>query len=239
MDVTRIAGARWARPAEPRRSAGSWLALVAALAIAACGGPPATPATTPDPAALPAGTYASRAFAPTVTFTVPDGWRNTSDGPTYFALYPVGNDVAGIHLFRDPRAASQAETCPTAAEPGVGGSSTELATWIRERPGLDVSAPRLVSVGGLRGVEVDVRIRDGWLLSCPFANGLPAVPLFTGADGALRWVVAGSERLRLSLLDVPGGGTVVVDIDAFVGSQWDALLEVARPVVATFSFATD
>jgi hypothetical protein len=150
---------------------------------------PATPAS-----ALPAGTYTSRSFAPAVTFTLPDGWTNPTDTGTYLALYPAGNDLAGVHLFRDPQAASQAETCPSTAEPGVGTLSSELAAWIRERPGLDVSTPRMVTVGGLRGVELDVRIRSGWAASCPFADGIPTVPLFVGRDGDLRWVVAGSER---------------------------------------------
>ena len=221
------------------------LAMVLAgalLVVAACGGaPPVTP--TPAPAtpasALPAGTDPSRAFAPAVTFTLPDGWTNPADTGTYFALYPAGNDLAGVHLFRDPQPASQAETCPSTAEPGVGTLSPELSAWIRERPGLDVSTPRMVTVGGLRGVELDVRIRTGWAASCPFADGIPTVPLFVGKGGDLRWVVAGSERLRLSLLDVPGGGTVVVDIDAFAGDQWEALLGAARPIVASMEFATD
>ncbi len=68
-------------------------------------------------------------------------------------------------------------------------------------------------------------------------HGLPTVPLFVDPAGGLRWVVAGSERLRLSLLDVPGGGTVVVDIDAFDGSLMEGLLPVAAPIVGSFSFA--
>ena len=147
------------------------------------------------------------------------------------------SDLVGIHLFRDPLPASQDPTCPTAAEPGVGTSSLALAAWIRSLPGLIVSNPRLVEVGGLRGTEIDVAIRSDWTQSCPFANGLPTVPLFVGSDGQLRWVVAGSERLRLSLLDVPGGGTVVVDIDAFDGSLWEDLLAVATPIVQSFVFA--
>lgn len=219
-------------------------ALAAVVALAACGGGsvPAPVTTSAPPAAvsaLPAGTYTSVVFEPAVTFTLPDGWAKTADQPSYLALYPAGNDLAGIHLFRDPLPASQAETCPTTAEPGVGTLSSELSAWIRDRPGLDVSAPRMVSVGGLRGVELDLRIRAGWVVSCPFANGVPTAPLFVGRDGGLRWVVAGSERLRLSLLDVPGGGTVVVDIDAFADDQWDALLAAARPIVASMEFAAD
>lgn len=223
---------------------GRSLAL-AALLVAGCGGaalPPApagTPTGTPAPSPLPAGTYTSQVFTPAATFTLPDGWRLTSDSASYLALYPVTTDYAGIHLFRDPQAASQAETCPTTPEPGIGTLSSEMSTWIRGLPGLDVSTPRMVSIGGLRGVEMDIRIADTWVLSCPFANGLPAVPLFVANGGDLRWVVAGSEKLRLSLLDVPGGGTVVVDIDAFDGAEWDTLLPAAKPIVASLEFQAD
>jgi hypothetical protein len=63
------------------------------------------------------------------------------------------------------------------------------------------------------------------------------VPLFVGAEDGLRWVVVGTERLRLSFLDVPGGGTVVVDVDAFDGAYWDQLLGAAIPIVNSFAFA--
>ena len=44
--------------------------------------------------------------------------------------------------------------------------------------------------------------------------------------------------LRLDLLDVPGGGTVVVDIDAFDGSLYDDFVKVAAPIVSSLYFAT-
>ena len=80
--------------------------------------------------------------------------------------------------------------------------------------------------------------RRGWRPSCPFAEGLPTVPLIFQPPDGYRWVVAGSERLRLYLLDIPGGGLVVVDIDAFDGARWEAILEAAGPIVRSFSFAT-
>jgi hypothetical protein len=217
------------------------LILVAAL-LAGCSGSAgaptgATPAPTPPPALAP-GTYTSAAFQPAVTYTVPSGWRVASDSSDYFALQPVNSEVTGIHFFGDPLAASQDPTCPTTAEPGVGTLSLELATWIRRLPGIVASSPRMVTVGGLRGVELDLALNTGWTASCPFANGVPTVPLFVGADGSLRWVVAGNERLRLDLLDVPGGGTVVVDVDAFDGTLFDELLAAATPIVQSLSFAT-
>jgi len=217
--------------------------ILAAALLAGCAGastaatPAPTPVPTPPPALAP-GTYTSAAFQPAVTYTVPSGWRVAQDSSNYFALQPVNSEITGIHFFRDPLAASQDPTCPTTAEPGVGTLSLELATWIRGLPGMVASSPRMVTVGGLRGVELDLALNTGWTASCPFANGVPTVPLFVGADGSLRWVVAGNERLRLDLLDVPGGGTVVVDVDAFDGTLMDELLAAATPIVQSLSFAT-
>jgi hypothetical protein len=213
--------------------------LLAAFLLAACSGAPAaaTPAPTLPPALAP-GTYTSVAFQPAVTYTVPNGWRVASDSATYFSLQPVTSEIVGIHLFRDPLAASQDAACPTIPEPDVGTLALELAAWIRTLPGMIASSPRMVTVGGLRGVELDLALNTGWTASCPFADGVPTVPLFVGEDGGLRWVVAGNERLRLSLLDGPGGGTVVVDIDAFDGTLMDDLLAAATPIVQSLSFAT-
>ncbi len=211
--------------------------LIGALVAGCAGSSGATAGTSPKPSPLPPGTYASRSFQPAVTFTLPAGWENPSDASTYFQLQPAGSDVTGIHLFRDPRAASQDASCPTIPEASIGTLSTDLATWIRARPGLVVSNPKLVTVGGLRGVELDIGIVAGWTASCPFANGAPTVPLFVGKNGEYRWVIAGNERLRLDLLDVPGGGTVVVDVDAFDGTLFAELLNAADPIVRAFSFA--
>lgn len=217
-----------------------WVVVAALLAGCAGGSGDASPAGSQGaslPPALPAGTYTSQAFQPPVTFTLPAGWWIPSDAARYLGLQPVESDLIGIHLFRDPLAASQDPACPTTAEPDVGTLSSELGVWIRGLPGLVTSNPRLVTVGGLRGVEIDLAIAAGWTASCPFADGLPTVPLFVGQDGTFRWVVAGTERLRLSLLDVPGGGTVAVDIDAFDGSLMDTLLVAAAPIVRSFAFA--
>jgi hypothetical protein len=212
-------------------------ALLAGTIALACGSSgPAAATATPRPSALAPGTHTSLGFKPALTFTVPDGWYLKDDGPAYLGLVPVASDLVGIHVFRDPTAASQDPTCPETSAPGIGTTSVELSAWIRGRPGFVVGAPKLVTVGGLRGTQLDVHITPGWTPSCSFANGSPTVPLFVRA-GSFYWVVAGNEQLSLFLLDVPGGGTVVVDIDAFDGTQMDALLSSATPIVGTFAFA--
>jgi len=211
--------------------------ILAAVLLAGCSGSPAATLAPTLPPALAPGTYTSVAFQPAVTYTVPAGWRVDEDVASHFALQPVDSEVVGIHLFRDPLAASQDPACLAIPEPGVGTLSLEIATWIRGLPGIIASSPRMATVGGLRGVELDVALNTGWTASCSYANGIPTVPLFVGEGGSLRWTIAGNERLRLSLLDVPGGGTVVVDIDAFDGTQMDGLLVAASPIVQSFSFA--
>ena len=223
------------------RAAGALAALV--LAAAACGGAslaPPTPAASglPSVTPMPAGTYTSTGFQPPVTFTVPDGWVVTGDQPLYFALQPADNDLIGIHLFGDPLAASQDASCPAAPEPGVGTTSSELAAWIRERPGLVVSTPTMATIGGLRGVGLDIALRADWTQACPFANGVPSVPLIN-SPAIDHWVVVGNERLRLYLLDLPDGGTIAVDLDAFDGDQIDDLLGRANAIVRSMQFAFD
>ncbi|MBI3750710.1 MAG: hypothetical protein HY263_03500 [Chloroflexi bacterium] len=197
-------------------------------------GPRTTPAPS-GPVALAPGTYRSLVFQPPVSVTLPAGWWISIDSADYFAVQPVVTDQAGIHIFSGPLPASQAATCPEAPEPRVGTLDLQLATWIRSRPGFVTSQPRPVTLGGRRGVEIDVSIAESWKQSCPFANGLPAVPLFVGANASYRWVVAGTERLRLDLLAVDGR-TVVVDVDAFDGSLMDTLVPQAQPIVQSLTF---
>ncbi len=211
--------------------------LLAGAAVAACAPAAAVPTATPQPSGLAPGTYTSNLFQPAITFTVPAGWEMVGDSAAYVEIRPAGSDVVGIHFFRDPAAASQDASCPESADPSVGTTSSELGAWIRGRPGLVVSVPKLASVGGLRGLELDAAIVEGWTASCPFANGIPTVPLFVGAGASYRWVMAGTERLRLDLLDIPTGGTLVVDIDAFDGTLMDGLLGAATPVVQSLKFA--
>lgn len=219
--------------------------VVVALVVAACGGaslPPqaATEApSAPAASALPSGTYASSAFQPAVTFTLPDGWAIAGDASKSFQLSPVGNEIDGIYLFRDVSAASQDASCPDQEAPGVGRTSSELIAWIRSLPGLTVSNPAMASIGTLPATSVDVGIRDGWKQSCSFANGSPTVPLFYGGASGFRWVVYGTERMRLFIADLPRGGTVVVNIDTVDGPYIEQLIAQALPIVKSMTFATD
>lgn len=215
-------------------------AALLAVVVAACGGvggSTSAPSGTPVASPLAAGTYTSKAFTPAVTYTLPVGWSNPEDAAGYFHLAPAGSDVVGIYLFRDAVAMSQDASCPDSPASGVAKSAKELATWMSSLPGVVASDPKPATVGALSGYVIDLGIKQTWKQSCPFANGSPTVPLFLNTTTGFHWIMAGSERLRLFVLDFPGGGTVLVDIDAFDGSLIDKLLVDAMPIVSSMSFA--
>lgn len=216
------------------------VALAMGLIVAACG---ATGSNGASPSAsqlapLAAGTHSSSGFVPTITFTVPDGWLNPVDDTGYFELVPVVDQNSGIHVFHNWQALSQDATCPYAPEPGVGTTSASLVKWIRSLKGLSVTQPAMVTVGGLPALTIDVTIAASWKQSCPFANGLPAVPLLIDDTRTLHWVLAGPETLRLYVLDVPGQGTLIVDLDSFDGVGYPTLLQTGSPIVKSLAIKT-
>ena len=109
----------------------------------------------------------------------------------------------------------------------VGTSAIELATWVANHPAIAAGAPSPVEVGGLTGYQLDVSLADTWRESCP--DGPDAVWLFD--DIYLRDPNKYPEHatMRLILLDLPDGGSVLIAID---GTQVDA----AMPVVDSFVF---
>lgn len=223
-----------------RHFASAARAVVVALLVAGCGILPGTGAT-PSPSGpppLPAGAHTSTAFKPALTYTVPAGWTNSADDPSYFELMPVLDQNNGIHIFRDWQPLSQASDCPFTRQAGVGSSALELVTWIRSLKGLSVTQPQMVTVAGIPATSIDLHIAQGWTASCPFANGLPTVPLLIDPATTLHWVIADRETLRLYLLDVPGQGTVIVDLDSFDGDGFQALLANAAPIVRSLAIAT-
>jgi hypothetical protein len=213
------------------------LLLVASILTLASCGLGSDAAGSPLETPLPAGEHTTTAFQPAVTFTVPAGWVLADDTAGYLQLRPADQDVLGIHVFRGATAASQDASCPIEPAAGVGTSSVALVTWMRGLDGLLASSPALVQIGGLRGSSIDLGIANGWTASCSFANGVPTVPLLVEQGTGLRWVLAGGERLRLYLLDLPGGETLLVDIDDFEGSQLSAFMGQAVPVVTSMKFA--
>jgi len=202
---------------------------------------------------LDAGTHKSSAFNPftpltayrydygRLEYTVPDGWSNSVDGASGFFLVKQGApDDGGILVFQTALADSQAEGCPGTVEPNVGATASALSTWLSTLLGLNTTSPVAVTIGGLSGFTLDVSVDPAWTRTCGFSNGEPYVPLFTNGlyteDTNFDWGIGGDGRMRLFLLDLPDGRTMLIDVEAHDKATWDALVDDASAIVETFKF---
>jgi hypothetical protein len=64
---------------------------------------------------------------------------------------------------------------------------------------------------------------------------MPAVPLIQDGSRSALWHIWGTERIRLYLLDLPGGGNVVVAVDA-LDTDSAALFDLCEPVIRSIRF---
>ena len=105
-------------------------------------------------------------------------------------------------------------------------------------PALKVTRPTAVTIGGLSGFVVDLRIRKTWKKACPWSHGQPYVQTITDLAPKLsqldHGVIPQPMVMRLYLLGYRGG-TIGIEVDALQGS---AKLAAYSAVVKTFRFAT-
>jgi hypothetical protein len=163
---------------------------------------------------LEAGEYSTTRFKPGITYTVPDGWTNFEDLPGNVLLFQqedsqdgvVGGSYLGI--YSNVRAA--AIDCAEAAQEAIGATPAELVAWYQSVPGLAVSEPTPVSVGGLDGLQIDLSLvpRGDTCSYGPYSG----LPLIIG-DGVseLHHVVLDEIGVRLVMLEW-GKGNLTLEI---------------------------
>lgn len=176
---------------------------------------------------LEAGTYSSKIFTPVLTYTVPDGWQRLEDNPGNYLLFPPGYPVAGandgggdaIGVVTDVAAANRLcsnEAEASSNEPGVAATPAGMADEFAARAGLELTGRTGVSVGGLTGLQFDLRLADGWTGTCFYAPTptTPIVPaLHTATPSNIDHPVEGALVMRLYLLAAADGTTMAIEID--------------------------
>ena len=177
---------------------------------------------------LPAGSQTTRNFLPGFTFTVPDGWVNSADGADVYGLFPDTPANAAEHaasgglahdmaVFRFP---SPYFFCD-AFEDNRGATAAEMVASMVANEALAASEPVDVTIGGLTGKQVDLRLDPGWTETCP---GDP--PTFDLAD----------TRTRVILLDSPDRGIIVIGLTSLHSAGHEAFLAGAMPIIESFQF---
>jgi hypothetical protein len=201
--------------------------------------------TVPCQGSLEPGTYRATFFEHPVEyrFTIPDpGWTWYYSGNFRIVTDETPTDglqrySEGIYVLLNPSAASH--TCEEVPERGVGRSVDDLADWLVELPGLDVTGRAPASVGGLHGVQLDLALDAAWTKPCPFSEGLPAVPLVVrNSDFAgYHWTMVPELSMRWFLLPWKDG-VILIDIDNSQGRMTrQDLIAAATPIVESFVFS--
>lgn len=173
-----------------------------------------------------------------LAYTVPDGWAGgagMNDG--LFELgRSSGSDSAGITLISNAYASDQVAPCNVnGGAAGVGRTPEDLTNWLRTLPGLVVSAPTEVTIGGLRGVAVDLFMAPGWTPTCEAGLYTFSLSGSDGGDWSSRLRLTDTTRARYILLDRGDGSSLVVNIEA-PDNVWNTFITDAMPIVQGFEF---
>ena len=178
---------------------------------------------------LPAGNATSRAFAPRVTFTVPEGWVNDLDVNIGYSLFPdidaneaeyakSGEIAQGIFMVS---VESPYFFCE--AWEKTQGTAAERAAFLVASDAFVVSEPVDVTIGGLTGKQVDIRLDpDRPIATCP---GDPAT------------IDLSDQRTRATYLDTPSGtpaGIIGIAVGSKYSADHDAFLADAMPIIESF-----
>jgi hypothetical protein len=176
---------------------------------------------------LPAGNATSRAFAPRVTLTVPEGWVNDLDVDIGYGLFPdMKANEAGYALSGE---IAQGIFMVSVESPyffceaweKTRGTAAERAAFLVASDAFVVSEPVDVTIGGLTGKQLDVRLDpDRPTATCP--GDPPTVDL-------------GDQRTRVTYLDTPSG-IIAIAVSSKHSADHDAFLADAMPIIESFQF---
>jgi hypothetical protein len=197
----------------------------AASSPAASATPEATKRPCPNPegeaclGTLAAGTYTTRVFQPTITYTVPAGWKNYEDTPGNFLLVPPRGNLPGVNggtsdFIGIYTSVAAPNGCEDGTAQGVLATPAGYRSWAVRQPGFRNPRFRSVSVGGLSGVVADLRLPRGWSKTCIYSDGLPVQPMITGLGvSSLDHNVLPGQVTRLYLLDYLEGALAIEVVD--------------------------
>ena len=174
----------------------------------------------------------------TFSYTVPAGWAEFALVRP-FSIIPRSNarEQADIRLWTAVAPESLDAAC-AAVQPELRRTPAAIAAWLAKLPGLVLTPPVAVKIGGFDGVMVDVSIAPGWTSPCGYGS---YVSIFTLGDELPAHdpilTVDPTRRVRYVLLDRGAGvDPLVIDIEAPNLAAWDGAIADAMSIVETFEF---
>jgi hypothetical protein len=211
---------------------------------------------------LEAGTFPSQYVGPrvkpgdtwsppfgAVTYTVPDGWVNSSDWPATFTLTPVANYATEtkdgqtqgawyeIAIWTQPAASQITTDCSSTEKTSVPRTVDGLIGHLTSSKAITSSKPQPITIGGYQGKWIDIQLAPGWTGHCPDLS-VPSTNLLVQSKATDAWDfgISAGERIRAILLDLGQGDVVLIFVDAGDGTKFDALVAEAMPIVQSMTF---
>ncbi len=187
---------------------------------------------------LAAGTYTSHSFRPKFRFHVPARWANYLDIPGLYLLQPPGakppgTSIEGYFIGLETRVAPEARDCQSHVN-GVQTTPAAIADWMTKQHDLVVGHRHAISVGGLHGIALDVRMARGAKGCLSQGATTPAAPLLVGiGPSSFDHEVAPGSDERHYLLAYKGGTLDIQMVDTSGGAH----LASYTAIVGTFRFS--
>ena len=161
---------------------------------------------------LKPGEYQTSTFEPQLKYTLPAGWTNFEDLPGNFLLFQDEDSqdgaLGGSYLGIYQNIAAASIECNEGPQTGVGTNPKDLVAWYRSVPGLIVSKPKPVTVGGLDGLEIDLSLEPD-VDTCRFGpnTGIPLI--IGGGVSDLHHVIVEGLDVRLVILGWEDGNVTL------------------------------
>ena len=186
------------------------LAALVVVALAACGGIEKETKPRPLPEhrkALQPGEYRSEEFEPSLSFRVGEGWTNEAPEVSD-ALLLTREETVGLGFVNAQWVFKPTKT----GTPTVVKAPEDMVGWFQQHPYLRTSEPEPVTVGGVKGLQFEVVVKDlpenysgpcvGYLRDC--------VDIFESAGG-VGWIAFMKDnKQRLFVLEDVKGKTVTM-----------------------------
>ena len=185
---------------------------------------------------LESGRYTSVHFDPfgsdsygEVSYDVTDGWSSTFDDPSRLTLVPPtvdGSGVHGLYVFAD--AAPVNADCPASAS--IPADTTAIAATLLATPGITVTTSE-ATVGAYQAHVLDLLAAAS--LPCAGEQRL----LASKPGGSTSWTlgIGQGQRMRILLIDLPGGRTMAVVVASDrSAAEYAQLLDASTAVIDSF-----
>lgn len=185
-----------------------------------CGGP------------LPPGDYRATTGTAEITFTVGDGWLGQQYGDLGFELVREGGGAPQVLSTGPYDGVVYSDVCSGAETKEIGPTAADFLAFLGERPGITARGDATeVTIGGRTGLQIDVDVADPGCVSDP-----PERLWLWEMAGVTDFHLNVGEAARLVALDGEDG-VVVVIIETFDPTTFDALLDAAQPVLDSMAIS--